>query len=74
MDYVLGLAPTSTLRRHILGLEASNAARFAAGPAPAKVRRFKEFYAAGSWSRTAYFGPFRILGAARVYRAMRITI
>ncbi|MGF7213560.1 hypothetical protein GGE65_008206 [Skermanella aerolata] len=53
LDYVLGLAPTSTLRRHILDLEASTAARFAAGPGTAKVRRFKEFYdAAGSWSRT----------------------
>src|SRR4051794_23025273 len=53
LDYVLGLAPTSTLRRHILDLEASTAARCAAGPGTAKVRRFKEFYdAAGSWSRT----------------------
>ena len=53
LDYVLGLAPTSTLRRHILGLEASTAARFAASPGTAKIRRFKEFYdAAGSWSRT----------------------
>jgi hypothetical protein len=52
LDYVLGLAPTSTLRRHVAGLEASTAARFAAGPGTAKVRRFKEFYdAAGSWSR-----------------------
>jgi hypothetical protein len=53
LDYVLGLAPTSTLRRHILDLEASTAARFAVSPGTAKVRRFKEFYdAAGSWSRT----------------------
>jgi hypothetical protein len=53
LDYVLGLAPTRTLRRHITTLEASTAARFAAGPGTAKVRRFKEFYdAAGSWSRT----------------------
>jgi hypothetical protein len=53
LDYVLGLAPTSTLRRHILDLEASTAARFAAGPGTAKVRRSKEFYdAAGSWNWT----------------------
>jgi hypothetical protein len=52
LDYVLGLAPTRTLRRHIAGLEASTLARFKANSSATKVRRFKEFYdAAGSWSR-----------------------
>lgn len=52
LDYVLGLAPTRTLRRHIAGLEASTLARFKVSSSATKVRRFKEFYdAAGSWSR-----------------------
>jgi len=33
LDYVFGLAPKSTLRRHITGLEESTAARFKAAPA-----------------------------------------
>jgi hypothetical protein len=52
LDYVLGLATTSTLRRHVTRLEASTQARFDAGPSGAKVRRFKEFYdGAATWSR-----------------------
>jgi hypothetical protein len=52
LDYVLGLAPTRTLRRHIVDLEASTLARFKADSSATKARRFKEFYdAAGSWSR-----------------------
>src|SRR5512134_2277142 len=52
VDYVFGLAPTSTLRTHVGGLEASTAARFTADRSVGKVRRFKEFFdAAGSWSR-----------------------
>jgi hypothetical protein len=52
LDYILGLAPTSTLKRHVGGLEASTSARFKADPTAGKVRRFKEFHdAAGSWSR-----------------------
>ena len=52
VDYVFGLAPTSTLRTHVGGLEASTAARFTADQSVGKVRRFKEFFdAAGSWSR-----------------------
>src|SRR4051794_35104667 len=51
LDYVLGVAPTTTLRKHIVGLEASTTAR----PARAggeKLRRFKEFYdGAASWDR-----------------------
>ncbi len=52
MDWVLGLAPNTALRRHVETLEKSTAERFTAAPARGKVRRFKEFYdAAGSWSR-----------------------
>ena len=52
LDYVFGLAPNSTLRRHITGIEESAAARFAVDPTGGKVRRFKEFHdAARTWSR-----------------------
>ena len=50
LDYTLGVAPTSTLRTHIQGLEDSTAVRAAADPDGEKVRRFKEFYnGAASW-------------------------
>ena len=51
--FILG-APTSTrLRKHVAGLEAQMAARYAAKPGTDKVRRFTDFYdGAGSWSRT----------------------
>lgn len=56
LDFIFGVAPTSTLRRHIETLEASTAARYEAGtkigPGTGKVRRFKEFLdCAASWSR-----------------------
>ena len=52
LDYILGVAPTSTLRRHVADLEASTKARFEATPRHGKLRRFKEFYdGAQSWSR-----------------------
>ena len=52
LDYILGVAPTTTLRRHIEVLEASAKARFEAAPRDGKVRRFKEFFdSAASWSR-----------------------
>ena len=52
LDYILGVAPTTTLRRHIEGLEASTKARFEAAPQENKLRRFKEFFdGAASWSR-----------------------
>jgi hypothetical protein len=52
VDWVLGLAPNTALRRHVEALEKTTAERFKAAPARGKVRRFKEFYdAAGSWSR-----------------------
>jgi hypothetical protein len=52
LDFILGVAPTTTLRRHIQDLEKSTEARYKAGPKTAKLRRFKEFYdGAASWSR-----------------------
>ena len=52
LDFILGVAPTTTLRRHVEALEVSTQARFEAGVKNAKVRRFKEFYdGAASWSR-----------------------
>jgi hypothetical protein len=52
LDYILGVAPTATLRRHVEGLETSTKMRFEASTMPGKLRRFKEFYdGAASWSR-----------------------
>jgi len=52
IDYALGVAPTTTLRRHILALEASTQKAFQAAHGEDKARRFKSFYdGAGSWSR-----------------------
>ncbi len=52
LDYTLGVAPTSTLRKHVLGLEESTAARAAMVTDGTKLRRFKEFHdAAASWDR-----------------------
>jgi hypothetical protein len=52
LDFVLGVAATSTLRRHVEALEQSTATRRAAMPGTDKLRRYKEFYdGAGSWSR-----------------------
>lgn len=51
IDYILGVAPTSTLRKHITALETSTTARAALEPG-AKLRRFKEFHdGAASWGR-----------------------
>jgi alpha-D-ribose 1-methylphosphonate 5-triphosphate synthase subunit PhnH len=44
LDFILGVAPTTTLRRHIEELEASTKARFEAGAKTAKLRRFKAFF------------------------------
>src|SRR6195952_4282779 len=44
IDYILGVAPTSTLRHHVETLETSTKARFEAAPQEGKLRRFKEFY------------------------------
>ncbi len=52
LGFILGVAPSTTLRRHAETLEASTKARFEAGAKTAKVRRFREFYdGAASWSR-----------------------
>ncbi len=52
LDFILGTAPTATLRRHVKALEESTKARFDASAQTAKVRRYKEFYdGAASWSR-----------------------
>ena len=52
LDFVLGVAVTTTLRLHIEALEQSTAARRAAMPGTDKLRRYKEFWdGAGSWSR-----------------------
>ena len=51
VDFILGVAPTSTLRRHIKALECSTLERFQADPL-GKLRRYKDFYdGAKSWSR-----------------------
>jgi hypothetical protein len=52
LDFLVGVASTSTLRRHVEALEQSTAARHAADPSAGKLRRYKEFYdGAASWSR-----------------------
>ena len=52
IDYILGVAQTKSLRRHILELEASTTKVFEAAPDKGKARRFKSFYdGAESWSR-----------------------
>jgi hypothetical protein len=52
LDYTLGVAPTSTLRKHVLSLEQSTAARAATAADGTKLRRFREFYdGAASWDR-----------------------
>src|ERR1700687_5263529 len=67
VDYILGVAPTPTLRRHVEGLEASTKARFGAAPRDGKVRRFTEFFdGAQSWSRVERIiarGELRAAGA-----------
>jgi DDE family transposase len=52
LDFLLGVASTTTLCRHVEALEQSTAARRAAMPGTDKLRRYKEFWdGAGSWSR-----------------------
>jgi hypothetical protein len=52
LDFILGVASTTTLRRHVEALEQSTAARRAATPGTDKLRRYKEFHdGARSWSR-----------------------
>jgi hypothetical protein len=52
LAFILGVAATTTLRRHVEALEQSTAARRTAIPGADKLRRYKEFYdGAASWSR-----------------------
>ena len=52
LEFLLGVASTTTLRRHAEALEQSTAARRAAMPGADKLRRYKEFWdGARSWSR-----------------------
>ena len=52
LDYALGVAPTTTLRKHILKLKETAAACAAAQADGKKLRRFKAFYdGARSWDR-----------------------
>jgi hypothetical protein len=52
IDFVLGVATTTTLRRHVETLEASTARRHAGAQGGDKLRRYKEFHdGAASWSR-----------------------
>ena len=49
LDFMLGVAPTTTLRRHVEALERSTAAQ---RTGTGKLRRYKEFHdGAASWSR-----------------------
>jgi hypothetical protein len=52
VDFILGVASTTTLRRHVEALERSTATGQAAGPGADKLRRYKAFHdGAASWSR-----------------------
>ena len=52
LDFIFAVASTTTLRRHVLALETSTTARYAAASNAGKQRRYTEFYdGAGSWSR-----------------------
>jgi hypothetical protein len=52
VDFLLGVASTTTLRRHVETLEASTARRHTGAPGGEKLRRYKEFHdGAASWTR-----------------------
>lgn len=52
IDFLLGVASTTTLRRHVETLEASTSHRHAGAPGGEKLRRYKEFHdGAASWTR-----------------------
>ena len=66
LDYVLGVAPTSTLRKHVAALEASTTAR-SAKVRDEKLRRFKDFYdGAASWDRVEAGPRFVVTSLANV--------
>jgi hypothetical protein len=51
IDFLLGVATTTTLRRHVAALEASTARRHASVPTGDKLRRYKELHdGAASWT------------------------
>ena len=52
VDFIFGVAPTKTLRRHVEALEVSIRQRQAAARSDDKLRRYKEFHdGAASWKR-----------------------
>jgi hypothetical protein len=52
IDFLLGVASTTTLRRHVVTLETSTARRHASAASGDKLRRYKEFHdGAASWTR-----------------------
>jgi hypothetical protein len=52
LDYILGVAQSTTLRKHVTALEARTKARYETAPKNGKVRSYMEFYdGAASWSR-----------------------
>lgn len=52
IDFLLGVATTTTLRRHVETLEASTSHRHAGAPGGEKLRRYKEFHDGGAnWTR-----------------------
>jgi hypothetical protein len=52
VDFIFGVAPTKTLRRHVEALEVSTRQRQAAARSDEKLRRYKEFHdGAASWNR-----------------------
>ena len=52
VDFIFGVAPTKTLRRHVEALEVSIRQRQAAARSGDKLRRYKEFHdGAASWKR-----------------------
>ena len=52
LDFILAVASTTTLHRHVQGLETSTMARYTVASNAGKQRRYTEFYdGAGSWSR-----------------------
>ena len=52
VNFILGVATTTTLRRHVEALERSTAARQAGTAGPDKLWRYKTFHeGAASWSR-----------------------
>jgi Transposase DDE domain group 1 len=70
LDYILGVAPTTTLRAHIETLEASTKARFEAAPKDGKVTASRNFWmgprpgavssASSSVSKSARKGPTHV--------------